>query len=88
MEMAITTLSSKGQIVIPVELREGMEAGEKLIILRNDRQIIIKRVIDLEENMKEDLEFAKRTEEAYQQHERGEFITMNAEKFLKAMKKW
>ena len=86
--MAITTLSSKGQIVIPVELREGMEAGEKLIILRNDRQIIIKRVIDLEENMKEDLEFAKRTEEAYQQHERGESITMNAEKFLKAMKKW
>jgi len=37
---------------------------------------------------KEDLEFARRTEEAYQRHDRGEFIRMNYEDFLKELKKW
>jgi len=37
---------------------------------------------------KEDLEFARRTEEAYQRHDGGEFIRMNYEDFLKEIKKW
>jgi len=37
---------------------------------------------------KEDLEFAKRTEEAYKRHENGEFISMDEKEFLKEMKKW
>ena len=31
MEIAITKLSSKGQVVIPLELREDMKEGDKLI---------------------------------------------------------
>jgi hypothetical protein len=37
---------------------------------------------------KEDLIFAKRTEEAYRRHERGEFSSSSAEDFIKEMKKW
>ncbi len=36
----------------------------------------------------EDLEFARRTEEAYKRHERGEFISMDSEDFLKELEKW
>jgi len=33
--MAITKMSSKGQIVIPVEMRKGIEEGEKLEEVRS-----------------------------------------------------
>ena len=35
----------------------------------------------------EDLEFARRTEEAYKRHEKGEFKEMDHKKFLKMLKK-
>ncbi len=47
-------------------------------------EIIMKRMID----SKEDSEFVKRTEEAYQRHELEESITMDSGEFLKVMKKW
>ncbi len=40
------------------------------------------------EQMKEDLEFARRTEEAWQRIENGEGIRMPKEEFLKALEKW
>ena len=43
MEVAITKMSSKGQIVIPAEMREGIHEGEKLVIIRNNGQIIMKK---------------------------------------------
>ncbi|MBU0977657.1 MAG: hypothetical protein KKD18_04530 [Nanoarchaeota archaeon] len=36
----------------------------------------------------EDLEFARRTEEAYQRHESGEFKQIDEKKFLKELDKW
>ena len=33
MDIATTRMSSKGQIVIPSELREGIQEGEKFIII-------------------------------------------------------
>ena len=38
--------------------------------------------------IKEDLEFARRTEEAYKRHERGDFIKMDFDHFIKEMKTW
>jgi len=40
------------------------------------------------ENLKDDLEFAKRTEEAWKRYEKGEFISMDKDKFLEELKKW
>ena len=56
-------------------------------IIKNDNQMILENMEDLNENLKEDLEFAKRTEEAYKRHERGKFISMSFEKFLKELSK-
>ena len=38
--------------------------------------------------MKEDLEFARRTEEAWERYDKGEFKSMSGEEFLKELKKW
>ena len=85
-ELDITTMSSKGQIVIPKELRKGFHEGEKFIIIKADDKIILKRTKDL--NIKEDLEFAQRTEEAWRRYDKGEFTEMDSQEFLKEIYKW
>ena len=42
----------------------------------------------MDKQFKEDIEFARRTEEAYKRIEAGEYIEMDAQDFLKEMKKW
>lgn len=87
-EIDITRLSSKGQIVIPSSMREGFLEGEKILIIRDKNSLILKKASDLDENLKEDLEFARRTEAAYKRIEAGEGITMEFGKFIEEMKKW
>ncbi|MEK6937140.1 MAG: AbrB/MazE/SpoVT family DNA-binding domain-containing protein [Nanoarchaeota archaeon] len=88
MEIALTKMSSKGQVVIPSELRKNIKEGETLMIIKNDNQLVIKKATDLDKKMKEDLEFAKRTEEAWKKYERGEFKTKSTEEFLEELKSW
>jgi len=87
-EISITKISSKGQVVIPQEMRYKLKEGDKLVVIKNDGQIILKKMEDFNKNLQEDLEFAKRTEEAWKRYDRGEFISMDAENFLKEIKKW
>ncbi len=87
MDVAITKMSSKGQVVIPAEMRKGIHEGEKLLIIQNKDQIIMKKANKLSKNLIEDLEFAKRTEEAWKRYEKGEFVSMPADKFLKELSK-
>lgn len=88
MDISITKISSKGQVVIPQNMRKGFKEGDKLVVIRNDKQLIFKKVVDFNKNIEEDLEFARRTEEAYKRHERGDFIKMNSDEFLKEIEKW
>ena len=87
-EISITKISSKGQVVIPQEMRDKLKEGDKLVVIKNNGQIILKKMEDFNKNLQEDLEFAKRTEEAWKRYDRGEFISMDAENFLKEIKKW
>ena len=80
-------MSSKGQIVIPREMRKGFHEGERFVIIKAGRQLIIKSVEDFDENIEEDLEFARRTEEAWQSYERGEFKSTSVDDFLRELKK-
>lgn len=86
-ELEITTMSSKGQIVIPLEMRKEFHEGEKFVIIKAGKQLILKSVEDFEENLKEDLEFARRTEEAWKSYERGEFKSVPVKDFLKELEK-
>ncbi len=87
-QIDVTRISSKGQIVIPADMRKDLKEGEKLIIIRYGKQIILKKEEDMDESMKEDLEFARRTEEAWKAYERGEFKKMDFDDFIEEMKKW
>ena len=88
MDIAITRMSSKGQIVIPSEMREGMKEGDKIAVIQDGDNIILKKASKLAKNIAEDLEFARRTEEAWKRYEKGEFKSVPADKFLKKLKKW
>lgn len=88
MEIAITKMSSKGQVVIPAEMREGISEGDKLIIIQSGKQIIMKKASELDKQLKEDLEFARRTEEAWKRYDKGQFKSMKVEDFLKEIEKW
>ena len=88
MEINITKISSKGQIVLPKEMRKGFNEGDKLVVIRNDKQLILKKVKDFDKNLEEDLEFARRTEEAYKQIEAGEYVSVDSDDLIEEMRKW
>ena len=88
MDVAMTKMSSKGQVVIPVEMRKGIRVGEKLVIIQNKGQIIMKKASKLDKNLMDDLEFARQTQEAWKSYDKGEFKSMDSKDFLKALKKW
>ncbi len=81
-------MSSKGQIVIPKEMRRNFKEGEKIVVIQGGNKLILKKATDFDENLKEDLEFARRTEEAWKRMEKGEFISMEFDEFIEEMKKW
>ena len=87
-DIGIIKMSSKGQIVIPQDMRINIREGDKLVIIKNKNQIIIKRAKDFDKNFEEDIEFARRTEEALRRIEAGEGTRMNFDKFIKEIKKW
>ncbi|HKZ49906.1 MAG TPA: AbrB/MazE/SpoVT family DNA-binding domain-containing protein [Candidatus Nanoarchaeia archaeon] len=87
-EVAVTKMSSKGQVVIPSEMRADIREGEKIIIIKDGDQIIMEKASKFDKRLKEDLIFAKRTAEAFKRYEKGEFVEMSFEEFMKAAKKW
>jgi len=40
-----TKMSSRGQVVIPLDIRKDIKEGEKLIVIRKGDEIILKRSI-------------------------------------------
>ena len=85
-QIDITKMSSKGQIVIPMQLRKDIKEGDKIVVIRNDNQIILKKADKFDKNLEEDLKAAKRVKEAWKQIEEGKFKKMSVEDFLKEIK--
>ncbi len=88
MEIGITKMSSKGQIVIPKEMRKNIKEGEKLILIQRKDQLIVKKANTFDKKLAEDLAFAKKTEEALKRIEKGKGITMSHSEFLKELESW
>ena len=84
----VIRISSKGQIVIRSNMRKDLREGDELLIIKDDDRIILKKADKVTQQMKEDLEFARRTEEAYEKIESGKGIKMNFDDFIQEMKKW
>jgi AbrB family looped-hinge helix DNA binding protein len=83
--MKITKLSTKGQIVIPEELRQGMETGTAFMVTRQNNLIVLKKIAGL---TKKEMEEMKELDKIWQEIDEGKGITQNKEEFLKEMNAW
>ena len=84
----ITTMSSKGQIVIPTELRTGIKQGDKLVVIRNGDQLILRKTDSFGKSIEGDLKFAARTEQAWKEYFNGKFASKSKDEFLAELEKW
>ncbi len=88
MDFAIVKISRKGQITLPKNLKKEFYNGEKVLIVKKGKSIVLKSMRCLSPKVRDDLIFAERTERAWRDYERGKFKTINADDFLKEIKKW
>lgn len=82
----MTKMSSKGQVVIPADLRKGILEGDKLVVIRNNDQIILKKADKFDKNIEEDLEVALRVENSWREIEKGKFKKMSPDDFIKEIR--
>jgi len=87
MEFAIAKISTKGQIVIPSQLRADIHSGDEFLIFKDEDRLILKKVEKLVEGFKEDMNFAKVVAESWEKYESGKFIKKSKKEFLKELKK-
>jgi AbrB family looped-hinge helix DNA binding protein len=87
MEYAIAKVSTKGQIVIPKNLREDINAGDQFLIIKDGERIVLKNMAGLASNIKDDIVFAERVEQSWFDHGMGEFETKTKDQFLKELEK-
>ena len=88
MDIAITTMSSKGQVVIPASMRADLPEGEKMLIIREGERIILKPLSDMEPALREDILFAAQTEKAFEEYSKGTFTKKKAGEFISEMDSW
>lgn len=81
-QMDITRMSSKGQVVIPQELREDFSEGDKIVVIRINDQIILKRADKFDKQLEEDLLVARRVAAAWKEVDGGKSKKMSRENFL------
>jgi AbrB family looped-hinge helix DNA binding protein len=88
MDIGITRVSSKGQIVIPSSMRDNLSEGEELLIIRDGDRFILKPLVQLEPALKEDTIFAEKTEQAFAEYRKGSFKKMEKGAFIKDLESW
>ena len=86
MEFAIAKVSTKGQIVIPNSLRTNIRTGDEFLIVKDDGRMIFKNIKDVAQGLKDDLIFAERVEKAWQDYDKGKFVTKSKDDFLKELR--
>jgi AbrB family looped-hinge helix DNA binding protein len=87
-EMAFTTASSKGQVVIPTRIRKelGIRMGSLLAVSSRNDMIVLKKIeSDL---TAEDLKSLRLIEEAWKDIEEGRYGVKSKEAFFEELKKW
>jgi len=86
--ISITKMSSKGQVVIPADMRGDIKEGDKLLVIKSGNQIILKKASNMDKQLKEDLEFARRTEKAWKEIDEGRYTSYTEEEFFKKLREW
>ena len=87
MEIELTRMSSKGQIVIPLALRKklAIKDGEMLAVSTKDDILVLKKV---ENPLEDDLKTLDEIKEAWKEIEAGKYKKLTSEAFLKEISQW
>ena len=87
MEIELTRVSSKGQVVIPQRVREKLKIkeGETLAVSSEGDIVVLKKIIN---PLEEDLETIEEIKEAWKEIEAGKYKKLSSEEFLKEIEKW
>lgn len=85
MDYAIAKISSKGQLVIPSNLRKDIKTGEEFLIVKDDNRMILKNMKDVADELKDDLKFAEKVDKAWQEYEKGRFKKSSKKDFLREL---
>jgi AbrB family looped-hinge helix DNA binding protein len=88
MDVAITKMSSKGQVVIPASMRSDLPEGEKILIIKDGERIILKPLTDLKPALQDDILFAEKTEQAFEEYKKGTFIRKKEGEFIDEIASW
>ena len=83
--MDVTKLSTKGQVVIPEEVRKDIEVGTAFTVTKKDDLIILKKIEGLNDEEKKELEELNKI---WKEIDEGKGITFTKEEFLKEMDAW
>ena len=81
----ITKLSTRGQVVIPEELRIDIEVGTPFSVTKKDNLIILKK---MEGFTKKEMNEGKELDKIWKEIDSGKGITSSREEFLKEMNAW
>lgn len=92
MEIEISKMGERGQVVIPLDIRQkfNIKTGEKfLVIVENDNIILrpMKKIKSLD-LIHEDILDMQIAEKRWNEIEQGKAIIKTKEEFLKEMEKW
>jgi len=87
MEIELTKVSSRGQVVIPQRVRERLriKEGETLAVSAENDLVVLKKISN---PLEEDLETLKEIKEAWKEIEAGKYKKLTSEEFLKEIEKW
>jgi AbrB family looped-hinge helix DNA binding protein len=90
MEVEVVKLSSRGQLVIPRDMRKELQLreGEKLIVVEENGTIVIRPVKKVGGEIMEELALAKNAADAWEEFEKGKYKELSKEKFLEELSKW
>ena len=83
--MEITKLSTKGQVVIPENIRKDLEVGTAFNVFRKNDLVILKKIDDLSDKEKKEMEELSKI---WKDIDEGKGITTTKENFLKEMEMW
>ena len=87
MEIELTRISSKGQVVIPLSIRKrlALKDGETLAVSTKDDILVLKKI---ENPLEENLRTLEDIKEAWKEIEAGKYKKLSSKEFLKEIAKW
>ena len=88
----ISKIGERGQIVIPLEMRQklGIKPGEKFLVVNRDRDIIFRAISENKsiERIEEDLIDMKIADKRWKEIEQGKLKKSTKKEFLKELENW